>query len=142
MTVLDASVIIAGLTDPGTAIFEDLLGGPAVGRVSTANVAEVVDVLMRMHGIEQDDVIDAIDILIEGGLMIDGLSARQALRAGAIRARHFDRRTRAVSMADCAVVALAIDVGEPIASTDGALLEMATAEGVATIDPSRWARPS
>lgn len=142
MTVLDASVIIAGLTDPSTTIFEDLFRGPDVGRVSTINVAEVVDVLIRTHGIDQADVIDAIDILIEGGMTIDGLSARQALAAGAIRARHFDRRTRAVSMADCVVVALAAEVGEPIASTDGALLEMAAAEGVATMDPSRWVRPS
>lgn len=140
MTVLDASVIIAGLTDPATTIFEDLFRGQEVGRVSTVNVAEVVDVLVRTHGIDQADVIDAIDILIEGGMTIDGLSARQALAAGAIRARHFDRRTRAVSMADCVVVALAADVGEPIASTDGALLDMAAAEGVATLDASRWAR--
>lgn len=142
MTVLDASVIIAGLIDPSVTIFDDLLRGPAVGRVSTVNVAEVVDVLMRTHGVDQEDVIDAIDILIEGGLTIDDLSARQALAAGAIRTRHFDRRTRAVSMADCVVVALAAEVGEPVASTDGILLEVAAAEGVATMDPSRWARPS
>lgn len=142
MTVLDASVIIAGLTDPSSRIFDDIFRGPGIGRVSTVNVVEVVDVLMRTYGIDQADVIDAIDLLIESGMTIDGLSARQALGAGAIRARHFDRRTRAVSLADCVVVALAADVGEPIASTDGALLEMAAAEGVATMDPSRWARQS
>ncbi len=137
MTVLDASVVIAGLTDPATDIFDDLLRG-GVARISTINLAEVVDVLMRKHGSTREDVVDAVDLLVSIGLVIDGLSARQALAAGSLRARHFDKRTRPISMADCAVIALASEVAESIASTDRTLLEVAVAEGVATLDPSRW----
>ncbi len=133
MTVLDASVLVGGLLDPASNVFDDLLHD-RVGRISMINIAEVVDVLIRKHGSAEADVIDGIDLLVRAGLVIEALSARQALAAGAMHARHFDRRTRSVSMADCVVVALAADVGEPVASTDRAQLAVAVAEGVAVIE--------
>lgn len=132
MTVLDASVLVGGLLDPSSDVFDDLLQG-RVARISTINIAEVVDVLIRKHGSAEDDVIDGIDLLVRGGLVIEGMSARHALAAGALRARSFGR-TRPVSMADCVAVSLAADIGEPVASTDLALLAMAAAEGVPVIE--------
>lgn len=132
MTVLDASVVVGGLLDPSSGVFDDLLGSP-VGRISTINVAEVVDVLIRKHGVLERDVVDAMDLLIRAGLTVESVSARQALAAGALRGRHFTRRSGAVSIADCIAVALADEVGEPVASTDPALLAMAKAEGIAVI---------
>lgn len=133
MTVLDASVLVGGLLDPSSDVFDDLLHG-RVARISTINIAEVVDVLIRKHGSDEADVIDGIDLLVRGGLVIEALSARQALAAGALRARHLEPRARGVSMADCAVVALAAEVGEPVASTDRALLAMAVGESVPVIE--------
>jgi len=133
MTVLDASVVVGGLLDPSSRVFDDLLGSP-VGRISTINVAEVVDVLIRKHGVLERDVVDGMDLLIRAGLTVEPVSARQALAAGALRSRHFKRRSGAVSIADCIAVALADEVGEPVASTDRALLAMAKAEGIAVIE--------
>lgn len=141
MTVLDASVVIAGLTEPTSDIFDDLLRG-GIARISTINLAEVVDVLMRKHGSGREDVIDAVDLLLSAGLLIDPLSARQSLAAGSLRARYFDKRHRPISMADCAAIALASEVSEPLAATDRALLEVAALEGVEALDPSRWIRPA
>ena len=133
MTVLDASVLVGGLLDPASNVFDDLLQG-RVARVSTINIAEIVDVLIRKHGSVEEDVVDGIDLLVRAGLIIEALSARQALAAGAIRARYFERRTHNVSMADCVVVALAADLREPVASTDRALLSVAVAEGIPVIE--------
>lgn len=133
MTVLDASIVVGGLLDPTSPVFKDLVQD-RVARMSTINVAEVVDVLIRKHGSNEQDVIDGIGLLIQAGLSIEPLSARQALAAGALRSRYFDRRTRSVSMADCVAVSLAAEAGEPVVSSDRALLAMATAEGIAVVE--------
>ena len=133
MTVLDASVVIDGLARPRSQAIEDLIRGQIV-RIATVNIAEVVDVLMRRHGIEQTDVVDRVDLLRQAGLLIEPLSARQALDAGSLRARRYDKQRAAVSMADCVAIALAAEVGEPIASSDRALLAVAVAEGVPVVE--------
>lgn len=133
MTVLDASVVIDGLTRPRSQAIDDLIRGQIV-RISTLNVAEVVDILMRRLGVEEVEVIDRIDLLRQAGLMMEPLSARHALDAGSLRARRYDKQTAAVSMADCVAIALAAEVGEPLASSDRALLAVAVAEGVAVIE--------
>lgn len=133
MTVLDASIVIDGLARPRSQAIEDLIRGQVV-RIATVSVAEVIDVLMRRHGVEQTDIVDRIDLLRQAGLEIEPLSARQALGAGSLRARRYDKQSAAVSMADCVAIALAAEVGEPIASTDCALLAVAVTEGVPVIE--------
>lgn len=133
MTVLDASVVIGGLILSRSQAIDDLIRGQIV-RISTLNVAEVVDVLVRRHGVEQADVVDRIDLLRQAGLEIEPLSARQALDAGSLRARRYDRQSAAVSIADCVAIALAAEVGEPIASSDRVLLAVAVAEGIHVIE--------
>lgn len=133
MTVLDASVVVGGLVLPRSQAIDDLIRGQIV-RISTLNVAEVVDILMRRFGVDEAEVIDRIDLLRQAGLMVEPLSARGALDAGSLRARRYDKQTAAVSLADCVAIALAADVGEPIASTDRALLAVAVAEGVPVIE--------
>lgn len=66
--------------------------------------------------------------------MVEPLSARGALDAGSLRTRRYDKQAAAVSLADCVAIALAADVGEPIASTDRALLAVAVAEGIPVIE--------
>lgn len=133
MTVLDATVVVGGLVLSRSQAIDDLIRGQIV-RISTLNVAEVVDILMRRYGVDEAEVIDKIDLLRQAGLMVEPLSARGALDAGSLRARRYDRQTAAVSLADCVAIALAADVGEPIASTDRALLAVAVAEGIPVIE--------
>ena len=133
MTVLDASVVIDGLASPRSQAIDHLIRGQTV-RIATVNVAEVVDVLMRRLGVEEADVIDRIDLLRQAGLMMEPLSARRALDAGSLRARRYDKQTAAVSLADCVAIALAAEVGEPVASFDQALLAVAVAEGVPVVE--------
>lgn len=133
MTVLDASVVVGGLVLSHSQAIDDLIRGQIV-RISTINVAEVVDILMRRHGVEEAEVIDRIDLLRQAGLMMEPVSARRALDAGSLRARRYDKRSAAVSMADCVAIALAAEVGEPIASSDRALLAVAVAEGLRVVE--------
>ncbi len=139
MTVLDASVVIDGFLDRDRGKpLRDVFADATIPRISTINVAEVVDVMMRAHGLEEQEIVGSIELLVRSGLIIEPLNARQSLAAGSLRARYFDKRTRAISMADCVVIALASEVAESIASTDRMLLEVAVAEGVAMLDPLRW----
>lgn len=133
MTVLDASVVVGGLVLSRSQAIDDLIRGQIV-RISTLNVAEVVDILMRRHGIEEAEVIDRIDLLRQAGLVMEPVSARRALDAGSLRARRYDKQSAAVSMADCVAIALAAEVGEPVASSDRALLAVAVAEGVPVVE--------
>ncbi|MGH3064840.1 MAG: PIN domain-containing protein [Gaiellaceae bacterium] len=126
--VLDASAVIALLEDePGADAVEALLRSERA-RMSTVNVAEVVDVLVRVHGGDPDEVIARIEELFEAPVEATAPSFDHAIRAGQLRARIFDRRERRVSLADCFVLATA-EPGDRIATTDGALADMARDEG-------------
>ena len=57
-------------------------------------------------------------------------------RAAELRSRHHDRRDSAVSLADCGLVAGAT-AADRVATADPAVLRMARAEGVATLELPR-----
>lgn len=59
-----------------------------------------------------------------------------AWRAAELRARHYHRRDSAVSLADCCLVAVATPA-DRIATADPAVLRMAEAEGIATVELPR-----
>lgn len=75
----------------------------------------------------------ALAVLESGGLLIDGVEPEVGLHAGALRARHFDRTTSPLSLADCVALALAIDRRESLATADAPLADAAAAEGVQVV---------
>jgi len=56
-----------------------------------------------------------------------------ALRAGMLRARHYHRKNRAVSLADCVAAETARSTGSSLASADPHLLDLCRDEGIALI---------
>lgn len=135
MTVLDAYAIVALLRgEPGAdavgRLFERPDDAPAI---SAANVAEVVDVLVRHYRRSSDEVAEKLDWLAVGGLGTVPVTDEIARRAGVLHAGHYHRTRSPLSLADCLCLATALDRGDSLATADAPLLEAARAERCPTV---------
>jgi predicted nucleic acid-binding protein len=132
VAVLDASALIALLNgEPGASAVEAVLRDPdRASAVSAVNVAETVDVLIRIYGIAASDVAEAFDLLELGGLAVVEVSPRTAWRAGLFRAARYRRRGADVSLADGIAAVTAEGRGEPLVTSDRALAVVARAAGI------------
>jgi uncharacterized protein with PIN domain len=97
--------------------------------ISAANAAEVVDVLVRLRGRSFAEVVEKLDWLAAGGLEVMAVDESVGRMAGRIRADHYDRRERPISLADCIALATARALEEPLATSDPVLIETARSEG-------------
>lgn len=127
MTLLDAYALIAFL-----------VGGPAAPRVrailregdvavATANLVEVLEVSQRVHGLPIPRALELIDPLFEEALGTIPLDLDIARRAARIRASHYHRASRPISIADAVLIASA-NQGDRIATADPDVLAVARAE--------------
>jgi predicted nucleic acid-binding protein len=132
VTLLDAYALVAFL-----------VGGPAApqvrgllreGRtsVATANLAEALDVSARTYGLPIERATEVLEPLLDGTLGSVPLDLARAQRAATIRARHYHRATRPISLADAILLASA-GPGDEIATADPDVLAVAEAEAIATI---------
>jgi predicted nucleic acid-binding protein len=130
--LLDAYALIAFLVGgPATAQVRGLLReGDAA--VVTANLAEVLDVSQRVHGVPIPRTSEILETLLEGPLAAVPLDVAVAFRAGQIRATHYHRASRPISLADAVLIASAGE-GDRIATADDDVLAVAEAESLATI---------
>lgn len=133
MTLLDAYALIAFLVGgPAAPMVRGLLreGDTAV---TTANLAETLDVSQRIHGLEIARAMDLLDPLLQGPLATIPLDAELARSAAEMRARHYHRSSRPISLADAVLLASA-GPGDRIATADPDVLAIADAEDVATFE--------
>ncbi len=128
MSVLDAYAVIAFLrAEPAAELVQPVLeSGDAV--LTAIGVAEVVDHLVRVIGVDEDEA--ALD-LAELGLL-DGhpVGAALGLAAGRLRARRYHRTRCSVSMADCVAAEVARALERPLVTSDPHLLDLAAAEQI------------
>lgn len=124
--LLDAFALIAYLGDEPAApevqrmLWED---SPAM---SSVQVAEVVDRMIRVYGADADE----IEILPSAlGIEIVAFEAGMGLTAGLLRSRYYLETGRSLSLADCACAATALHTGYAVATADPILAEVLTAEG-------------
>jgi predicted nucleic acid-binding protein len=96
--------------------------------VSAVTVAEVLDVLVRLQGWPGEDVEERLRWLTLGGLRVVPVDEAIGVRGGRLRARHYDRERRPVSMSDCLALATALHRGQPLATSDRALAAVAAVE--------------
>lgn len=129
VTFLDAYALI-GFLAGGQALepVRQLLraGGAAV---TTANIAETCDVSARRFGIPIARVVDLLDPLFGGPLKVVPLDLATAINAGALRAEHYARGGRELSIADAVLLASARR-GDAIATADPLVLELAAQRGI------------
>jgi PIN domain nuclease of toxin-antitoxin system len=144
VTVLDTQAVVAGLTgEPAIRDVETILRERgAVPMISAITLAETMDVLVRTRGMRVEAAARSVDLLLAGGLEVVPVDEDIGRLAGVLRARHWRRDTRPVSLADCAVLATAMIQREPLATADASLIGAARAEGhpVVVLPDSRGRR--
>lgn len=139
--VLDAYAVVAALVgEKARADVEPLL---EAGVICAPNLAEVVDVCVRVHGNDEPTVRERIGWLLTGGLEVAVLDSRLALDAGTLRARYYRRRHCEVSLGDCYALALAQRRRLALATADPDLAQAARSQDVAVValPDSRGRRP-
>jgi PIN domain nuclease of toxin-antitoxin system len=128
VTVLDAYALLAYLRGEDAADeVAGLLRSPTT--LSAVNAAEVVDQLVRVFGRDPDDVHADLALLSQAGMRIAPVSPDIGILAGRLRARHYHRDRRTVSLADCVAAATALSEQAPLVTSDPALADLVRAEG-------------
>lgn len=132
MTLLDAYALIAFLAGgPATPHVRAILrGGDAA--VATANLAEALDVSQRVHGVPIPRAVEVLEPLFEGPLTAIPLDIVVARRAAEIRAGHYHRSSRPISLAD-AVLLASVGRGDRVATPDPHVLAVADDEGIESV---------
>jgi len=144
VTVLDAYAVLAYLRNELAArdVGPVLVSGDCL--VTATCVAEVTDQMVRLHNVDARTAASYLAQLpLRDAVPLD---AALGASAGQLRARHYHRTRRSVSMADCVSAAAAHQLDEPLATSDPALLDMCHDEGISTIvlpgsDGSVWTAP-
>ena len=132
MIVLDDYAVLALLKgEPSADEVAQLLARDEQAVLTVLGVAEVVDHLVRLVGADEDDAV--LDVAQLGLDSPPPLDAGLALRAGLLRARHYHRKNRAVSLADCVAAETARPAGSMLATADTHLLDMCRDESIAVI---------
>jgi len=128
VTVLDACAVIALFKDEAGAdqVASILVRGEA--ELTPIGLAEVVDQVARVYGEDPDDYASRLALL--GLIAPPPMTAPIALDASLLRARHYHRTRRAVSLADCVAAATAQRLQRPLATSDPALLDLCSEEGI------------
>ncbi len=131
MTILDAFAVIALMKGEPAAVEVGSViehGGCAL---TTLGVAEVVDHLVRVVRTTEDDaVLDVAQLGLDAALELDSASATEA---ALLRARHYHKKNRAVSLADCVVAQFARTSNSAVATSDPHLLDLCRDEGISVI---------
>jgi uncharacterized protein with PIN domain len=127
--VVDAAPLVALLREEPNAgrIVQEI--GDADASVSTVTLAEVVDVLERVHGWPSGQVAEVVNGVLRVAVTFVPPTPEIAARAGLLRASHYRRRANDVSLGDCFVLATASG-GETIVTSDRAVARTARAEGI------------
>lgn len=129
MIVLDAYAVLALLRDePAADEVQRLIESPEATALTLLGVAEVLDYLVRLGGADEDEA--ALDLAQLGLDPPPPLDAAIAQRSGLLRARHYHRRHRAVSLADCVLAETVRGLEATVATADPHLLETCAAEGI------------
>lgn len=131
MTVLDSFAVLALLK--GEPAADDVRGLLRAGSctLTALGVAEVVDHLVRILGICEDEAV--LDLAQLGLADVEPLDSMVTLRAGLLRARHYHRRSRAISLADCVAAEVARTRRDSLATSDPHLLDTCRDEGIEVI---------
>lgn len=135
LTVLDASALVALLLDePARKQVEAIMRRRPPPLISAVNLAEAIDQLVRVGGRHAEQVNDAIDLLIVGGLEVQPFWLPDSRAVAAVRARLYHRTKAPLSLADCACLATAISQRTELATTDSALATAARDLGVEVVE--------
>ncbi len=143
MTLLDAYALIAFLAGESAAGEVAALLRTGDAGVVSVNLAELLDVMLRVRRHPAEAVEAALVPLLATRLTVVAVGEPEARLAGMLRARHYDRRTAPLSLADCVALACALTRGAALATSDPPLAAACRREGVAVavLPDSQGRRP-
>jgi len=95
-------------------------------------LGEVVDRVIRTHGVGPAALSERLGALIDETLPVLPTDQRIAWRAGELHASHYHRTRCALSLVDCQLIATA-EADDEIATSDSDVLSTASKLGIATI---------
>jgi uncharacterized protein with PIN domain len=127
--VLDAAPLIALLREEPNADRIVAAIGDASVSVSTVTLAEIADVLERVHGRPSRAILEIVQGVLSVAVELVPPTPELAVRAGSLRARRYRRRANDVSLGDCFVLATAAG-GQTIVTSDRFLARTARQEGI------------
>lgn len=129
MIILDSYAVLAFLRGEAAAPeVRSLLEADKRARLTVVGVAEVLDHLIRVVGVDEDEA--ALDLAQLDLLDPADLAEATAAAAGLLRARHYHRTRCAVSLADCIAAEVARNVGATLATSDPHLLDVCHLESI------------
>jgi predicted nucleic acid-binding protein len=130
--VLDSFAVLALFRDePAAPLVQQLVESEQDVALTALGVSEVLDHLVRILGAEEDEaVLDLAQLSLTPPISVD---LGVATQAGLLRARHYHRKSRAVSLADCVASVSAQVAAAQLASADPHLLDMCQEEGIAVV---------
>jgi len=133
VTLLDAYALIAFLVGGPAAPSVRALLREGDAAVTSTNLAETLDVSQRVYGLEIQRSMELLDPLLQGPLTAIPLDVLLARRAADMRASHYHRTSRPISLADAVLLASA-KTGDRIATADPDILAIADIEKLATVE--------
>jgi PIN domain nuclease of toxin-antitoxin system len=132
LTLLDANAFVALLRrEPSAPEVAELLRSRSCATPAPC-VTEVVDKLVRRHGIAPGDLAERLGPLLDESIAVVAVDSQTAWRAGEIRAFHYHRKTACLSLADCVLLAAA-GPDDEIATSDRAVAATAHRLGIGLI---------
>jgi uncharacterized protein with PIN domain len=133
MVVLDAYALTALLADEPAAEEVGRLIAQHDAALTIPNLAEAADWLQRVHHIAVERTRSAVESLEQStGISVRPAERPHAWRAARLRAQHYYRTRRPLSLGDCLLLALT-EQGDRLATSDPHILRTAAAEGIASI---------
>jgi len=125
--VLDEQALVAFLSaEPAMQQVRSLLESGEQTIISSINLAETVDRMLRIFGAARLTLRGDLEEL---DLHVTGVDADLAFAAAELRAVHYHRTRRPVSLADCIAAALSLDRVARLATSDPHLLQLVLDEG-------------
>jgi predicted nucleic acid-binding protein len=130
--ISDAYAVLALMKgEPAAPVVRELLDSEPVPALTTIGVAEVLDHLVRLEGAtDEEAALDLAQLGLGDPVPVDDAVG---MRAGLLRARHYNRRTRAVSLADCMAAEIARGSAVALVTADPHLLDLCAEEGIETV---------
>jgi len=141
---LDSFALIAFLADEGVAAAEVSGMLRSTAAMSAVNLAETYDVLLRR--LQQSEVVvqrAVEDLSMRGRLQIIPAAEALGQMAGRLRAQHYQRSDRPLSLGDCFALATCVSMGFELATADAPLAAVARFLGldVVPLPDSAGTRP-
>lgn len=131
MTLLDASALVAFFQDePAAEEVEQLLRSEQGAAVSSVNLAETIDILVRVFRHEMETLEGRLVPLLVHSLQVITVDETAARRGAQIRIDHYRSREADLSLADCILLGTALSRGMPVATSDRLMAEVARTEAI------------